>query len=209
MGSVQWAVPSDPELIDAHHQGDPSAGAALVDRYYGSILRFFRNKLPTETHDLTQQTFAECFASLHRLKDTSRFRSFLFAIACHQLRKRYRARAADGARLDFGTVSAVDLDPSPSAVIARRQEHIQLLTALRSIPIDAQLVLELHYWEDMRLEEIAEVLGLPVGTAKSRLTRARRALGQAMEGARGAGEAALTRVDGWARELREETGLAQ
>lgn len=193
---------SDSQLVLDLRGGDAQAGAALVDRYYGAILGFFRNKLPAEFHDLTQQTFLGCFAGLDRLRDPARFRNFLFGIACNQLRKRLRARSAEGARLDFGSVSAVDLDPSPSAILARRQEHQRLLDALRRIPVDAQILLELHYWEDLRLEDIAEILEIPVGTAKGRLSRARRQLVEAMLGP-GADEAAkLPIIEGWARELR-------
>lgn len=192
----------------AHLEGDAQAGSALVDRYYRGILRFFRNKLPSEAHDLTQQTFAECFSGLSRLKDPARFQSFLFAIACNQFRKRCHALAAKGARLDFGTVSAVDLDPTPSAIVARRQEHQQLLLALRRIPIDAQLVLELHYWEDLRLEEIAEIIGIPVGTAKSRLARARRQLAEAMVAPKTDDGVDLSQLEGWTRELRLVAGAA-
>lgn len=200
---------SDSQLVVDLREGDAQAGAALVDRYYGSILRFFRNKLPSEVHDLTQQTFLECFAALPRLREPARFRSFLFGVACNQLRKRLRARSVDGARLDFGTASAADLDPSPSAIIARRQEHQRLLEALRRVPVDAQLVLELHYWEDLRVEEIAEILEIPVGTAKSRLRRARQQLAQILLGAPPDEQQEPPQLEGWVRDLREIAAYAK
>jgi DNA-directed RNA polymerase specialized sigma24 family protein len=80
------------------------------------------------------------------------------------------------------------------------------LLALRRIPLDSQVALELHYWESMTAAEIGEVLGMPLGTVKTRLRRAKQLLevelraldvGQARLDLAGAG------LDTWARELKK------
>lgn len=197
---------SDAELLQAWADGDARAGEALFERHFESIARFFRNKLPADTHheDLIQQTFLGCVEARARYRGDASFRSFLFAIAHNQLGKFWRSRSRD--RLDLRSVSAYDLDPSPSAALARDELHHQLLLALRRIPLDSQVALELHYWESLTAAEVAAVLDVPLGTAKTRLRRAKQLLEAELRALDG-GELRLdptgSRLDTWARELRE------
>jgi RNA polymerase sigma-70 factor (ECF subfamily) len=196
---------SDAELLQAWAEGDKLAGEQLFERHFEAIARFFRNKLPADAQheDLIQQTFLGCVESRDRFRGEASFRSFLFAIAHNQLGKHWRKRSRD--RLDLQTVSAHDLDPSPSAVMARDQDQHKLLLALRRIPLDSQVALELHYWEAMTAAEIGEVLGIPLGTAKTRLRRAKQLLEAELQ-ALAVGPERLdptgTRLDTWAREVR-------
>jgi RNA polymerase sigma-70 factor (ECF subfamily) len=173
---------TDPELLDAWAHGDNAAGEALFERHFEAVARFFRNKLAADTahEDLIQQTFLGCVEARDRFRGEASFRSFLFAIAHRQLAKHWRSRSRD--RLDFQTISVFQLDTSPSAAVARDQQHQRLLLALRRIPIDSQVALELHYWESMTAAEIGEVLGIPLGTAKTRLRRAKQLLELELEG---------------------------
>ena len=196
---------SDGELFAAWAAGDQRAGERLFERHFEAIARFFRNKLPSDAQheDLIQQTFLGCVEARERFRGDASFRSFLFAIAHNQLSKYWRARSRD--RLDLQTISVFDLDPSPSAALARDEQQHRLLCALRRIPLDAQVALELHYWEAMTAAEIGEVLGVPLGTAKTRLRRAKQLLEVELRelDAGLAVEATGTRLDTWARELRE------
>jgi RNA polymerase sigma factor (sigma-70 family) len=173
---------TDAELLRAWADGHKPAGEQLFERHFEAIARFFRNKLPADTQheDLIQQTFLGCVEARDRFRGEASFRSFLFAIAHNQLGKHWRSRSRD--RLDFQTISAFDIDPSPSAVVARDQEQQKLLLALRRLPIDSQVALELHYWEAMTAAEIGEVLGVPLGTAKTRLRRAKQLLESELRG---------------------------
>lgn len=194
----------DTTLVEAWRRGDREAGAQLFDAYYPSVARFFRNKVGPESSDLIQATFLACFEGLERMR-SSNFRSYLFAIACNLLRKHYRAKGR--VRIDFGSVSVFDLDPSPSSMMAADQQQRQLLEALRRIPIDMQILLELFYWESMTAAEIAEVLEIPVGTAKTRVRRARQLLLEQMQVLDEQGLASsctIESLDAWARGLRGE-----
>ncbi|WP_275943097.1 sigma-70 family RNA polymerase sigma factor [Pseudenhygromyxa sp. WMMC2535] len=106
-------------------------------------------------------------------------------------------------------VSVYDLDPGPSSVIAERQEQRLLLEGLRAISVNYQVVLELHYWEQLSTKEIAAVLGVPAGTVRSRLQRAREAL-EAAIGALSRSpamlESTLTRLDDWAQHCAHAMG---
>lgn len=195
----------DAALVEAWKAGDRKSGALLFDRYYPSIARFFRNKVgPQEANDLIQNTFLACFESLDRMR-TSNFRSYLFAVGCNLLRKHFRTKRRTP--VDFGTVSVFDLDPSPSSVMAGDQRQRQLLEALRRLPVDLQVVLELFYWESMTAAEIGEVLEIPVGTAKTRIRRSRQLLHEQMQKLDREGLASTCTVedlDEWADALRGE-----
>lgn len=196
---------SDAELLAAWADGDKGAGEALFERHFEAVARFFRNKLAADSRheDLIQQTFLGCVESRASFRGDSSFRTFLFAVARNQLGKHWRARSRD--RLDLQTISVFDLDASPSAVVGKGQEHQLLLMALRRIPLDHQVALELHYWEAMTAAQVGEVLAVPLGTAKTRLRRAKQLL-EAELSALHRGEIAAvatgTGLDTWAREVR-------
>ena len=81
-----------------------------------------------------------------------------------------------------------------------------MLEALRRIPIDLQLVLELSYWEELSSAEIADVVGVPVGTVKSRVRRAREQLDaqlKVLAETDAVLQSTMVNLDGWARSLRE------
>ena len=171
---------SDAELLKAWRGGEAEAGAALFDRYYDSVYRFFCNKMPESLGDLVQQTFMACVEGRDRLRDESSFRSYLFAVAHNilrgHLRKKYRDRT-----VDLEEQSARDLAPGPVTIVGKRREERLLLEALRHIPIEQQVLLELHYWERLKGHEIAVILELPENTVRSRLSRAHERLRGVME----------------------------
>jgi RNA polymerase sigma factor (sigma-70 family) len=197
---------SDDDLLEAWRAGDKRAGKELFARYYDAIDRFFRNKVGEDATDLAQKTFLGCLESVDRYHNQQNFRGWLFAIAYRQLCKHYRSRASDMARFDFQTVTAHDLDPTPTSIIARSQDEQLLLEALRKIPVDMQVALELHYWEQMSDAEIATALDLPLGTVKSRIRRARLALTERLAELTESPEQLRNTLDNlevWAAQVRE------
>lgn len=197
---------TDRELVAAWRRGDQSAGERLFERYYDAIARFFYNKAGDRSADLLQKTFLACVEGLERMRDDTRFRSYLFGIAHNLLRKHYRDKSRRGSELDFELVSVHDMGPSPSKAIAVRQEQRLLLEALRRIPLDYQVVIELFYWETMTAAEIAEVTGAPVGTIKTRIRRGRQLIEETLADLAGSGElleSTVSNLEGWARALRD------
>lgn len=187
--------------------GDRTAGSALVERHLKPIWRFFANKAAAsaDLEDLVATTFERCATSLGTLREPERFSSYLYGIAVNVLRDHVRKRrpVAAGSLLD---IAVADLDPSPSVVVAQRQQERLLLAALRAIPVEHQIVLELSMFEDMSRMQIAEVLALPPGTVANRLKRARSLVAERVEAL--AQDPALWRstlagLDDWARAIRE------
>jgi RNA polymerase sigma-70 factor (ECF subfamily) len=170
-------VPTDLELLDAWSAGDRAAGNELVRRHFALIYRFFRSKLDGPVDDAVQATFLACIESRERFRGQGTVRSYLLGIARFKLLQHLRSKQRYGKVFAPDRVSIRELvgedERSPSFFVLKRGEHKLLLRALRHIPVDLQIALELRYWEEMSTEEIAEVLEIPAGTVRSRLTRAR------------------------------------
>lgn len=200
---------SDVALLKAWRSGHKAAGDELFVRHFSTIDRFFANKAsPSDVHDLIQRTFTICVERLNAFEGRSSFRTFLLGISRNVLRNYYRDKAKRQHR-ELDDLAVADLDPSPSSLAAARQEQRLLLAALRCVPLDAQIILELYFWEDLSGAEIAEVLGVPENTARTRLRRARLRVGEALQ--RLSDTPALldsTRdnLDSWARSLRSAPG---
>ena len=199
---------TDFALLDAWKAGDRHAGNVLFERYFDAVCRFFTNKVHHNIDDLIQKTFLGCVEGRDRFQKQASFRTYLFAVAHNVLRAYFREqrRGAEDS-MDLGERSSDELTPSPSSVLAVHQEQRLLLEALRRIPLDYQLVLELYYWEDMAAPELAQVLGLPEGTVRSRLRRAKEALAEKM--ATLASEPDLLKttmssLEKWVRSLRSQ-----
>lgn len=200
-------APTDFELLAAWRDGDTTAGNTLFHRHFEALYRFFRNKLNADADDLIQRTFLACVEKRDKFEDRSSFRTFLFGIARFELFAAYRRRNKLARNADVGLSSVHDLDPSPSRVVAQREEHQALLAALRHLPLDVQIALELYYWENMTAPSISEVLGIPVGTVRSRIQRGKQLLAEQMQQHAQSGDAPPEQdLEAWARELRERVG---
>jgi len=100
----------------------------------------------------------------------------------------------------------MDIAPSPTAVVADKVEQRILLEALRQIPLDYQIALELQLWEGLTGPEMAEVLGLAEPGVRSRLSRAKRALKERIEQLADSParlESTTSNLEQWAASLRD------
>lgn len=168
---------SDGELVEAWGRGDQGAAQELVDRYYRSVFRFFDLRVGRAAEDLTQRTFLACVESRARLRQAESFRPFLFAIARSNLLNHLRSRTVESSVFETGDItSAPDPGPTASRIVARHEEQVLLLRAIQTLDVDAQLLLVLFYWEGLKTGEIAPVIGIPVSTVTTRLSRVRKGL---------------------------------
>lgn len=203
------APDDDDALYAAWRGGDSKAGVRLFERHFPAIARFFRNKVDEHADDLVQKTFLACLEGKDRIRGDSSFRTYLFAVAHHVLYKHLRGKVREGARLDFGLASVHDLGPTPVTLLARRREERLLLLGLRRIPLDHQVLLELYFWEKLPAREIADILGVPEGTIRTRLRRARQLLEEAMTALAASPDElrdTLGNLDAWAEAVRPQLG---
>ena len=197
----------DSALLRAWKDGDAAAGNELVRRHFRSVVRFFRTKVDGDIEDLIQRTFLGCVEAIERFREHARFKTFLLSIARNQLLLHYREKAR-GKKRPIADLSVRDLGggPSPSGMVARRDEEGLLLKALRLLPLDQQTTLELYYWENLAVGEIAAVLEVAPGTVKSRLGRAREALREhiaKLETSDELRDRTLSNLEQWAAALRD------
>ena len=203
----------DFELLTAWRDGDADAGRELFSRHFDGVYRFFRNKVGGAAEDLTQQTFMGIVKGKDSFRGDSSFRTYLFMVARKRLYSFLRENHRKPDAVEFHSTSVADLGGlSPSRAVAVREEQKLLLLGLRQLPVEMQVALELFYWEDMSVTEIAEVLEIPVGTVKSRLQRARSRLDEVI--AQLAGSEALHRstmdnFEKWARDLQAHMGPSE
>ncbi len=171
--------------------------------------RFFANKVGASADDLIQQTFLGCVEARQRFAGAASFRTFLFAIAKNVLHNHYRAQRTRREDPDFSVSTVAQLQPSAGSLIAAKGDRRRLLEALRQIPLQSQLILELVYWERMRAVDIAAVVEAPVGTVRTRLRKARHQLAEALQRLEHSTEpleSTLHRLDDWAAAVREALG---
>ena len=205
---------SDSELLLAWQGGDRDAGNQLVDRYFDAITRFFRNKVCSDDDvaELVSQTFLGCTSGKDRFRGDASVRQYLYSIAQNVLRKYIRARYKRHSELlDFASVCVQELAPaSLSSIVAHKREAQSHVQALREIPVEDQVVLELMYFEGLSGSELAGVLGLPEGTVRGRLARGKQRLRERIAVLLASAPQRPTvtpeLLDAWAVELRRQQG---
>ncbi len=166
-------VRDDWTLLEAWRDGDRQAGDTLVQRHFRAIARFFHNKVSNEDDaaELIGQTFLGCTESKDRFRGDITFERFVFRIAVNvlqqHLRKKYKREREV---LDFGSLCLANLsDGSLTTLVARKRELQKLALAMRNIPLDFQIALELNIFESLSGREIGELLGIPEATVRGRL----------------------------------------
>lgn len=201
----------DFDLLDAWRDGDRKAGSDLFARHFDPVCRFFRNKVGEGVDDLIQRTFLACVESRDKFRKQASFRTYLFTLARHELYAHFKKDRRHRDRFDPLEASVHDLGPTPTAIVAKKREEQLLLQALRMIPVDHQIALELYYWENLPAPQLAAVLGIPEGTVRTRLRRAKALVEEALSRLGAEPEpvqSTLADIDGWARSVRAVVAAA-
>jgi RNA polymerase sigma factor (sigma-70 family) len=197
----------DEELLRRWAGGDRDAGNDLVRRHFSAVYRFFqRRTAPAEAEDLTQRTFEVVLDKDASFSGRGSFRSYLFGVARNQLLMHLRKEGRKAGR--EVPVDGTQPGPSfsPSGQVAAKQEQKVLLRAMRTLPIDQQIALELFYWEGLSNAEVASVLDVRPTTITTRLWRARDLIREAlsrMDVSESVAESTIVDLDKWARSLRD------
>ena len=194
---------TDHELLEAWRAGNRQAGDELFGRYFRSLFAFFGNKVADGVEDLISRTMMACVQNLNRITEEGTFRAYLFGIARHEVYGHYR-RLRTAPDIDFGVTSVCDLGPTPSQMVVAHNKQRALLAALRQLPLDLQIAVELHYWEGLTTAELADALEVPQGTVKSRLRRAREMLADNIHRHGDTQDLSSDEIDDWVRSIRRE-----
>jgi RNA polymerase sigma-70 factor (ECF subfamily) len=170
-----------PELLERCRRQDPEAFARLLleqqDYVYTLALRVLRD--PEEAADVTQEVFLHVWQGLPSFRRESRFTTWLYRIATNACLNRLRQlrREREIVRLDEVPAEALppaEADPQREAWEQERRSLVW--RAVGRLQTGYRLVVTLFYQHGLKVSEIAQVLGIPVGTVKTYLHRARQAL---------------------------------
>jgi RNA polymerase sigma-70 factor (ECF subfamily) len=170
---------SDAQVIVAS-RADPPVFAAVFDRHYDAIHRYLARRVgPDLAEDLAAETFTQAFDARHRFDPAQPdARPWLFGIATNLVRHHFRGetrRMRAYARLD-PPPDAHDDHGGIAARVDAQRAGAAIADALMRLPAGERDVLLLFAWADLRYEEIAIALRIPIGTVRSRLHRARQRL---------------------------------
>lgn len=172
---AQGAPTTDPGLIDAARAGDPAARKALVlahqEPLHRMLLRLTND--PELSRDLSQEAFVKALNALDGFRAGAAFRPWLFKIANNLFLDHVRARRTESldALLEDGMEAGGE-----DAAIARTPLQIDLEAALALLPMTWRQAIVLRHQEDLPYEDIAEILGVPLGTVKTWIFRGRERL---------------------------------
>jgi RNA polymerase sigma-70 factor (ECF subfamily) len=163
---------NDQALVTAALGGRPEAFGTLVERYdravYHLALRTLRDR--EEARDAVQEAFFKAYRSLRTFKPGAKFSTWIFSIAYHACcdrlarRKRYSNEEMP---------ERADPSAGPEAQAIATDEARRLRSAIDALPEKYRTVITLYHLQGRQYEEIAQVLGMPMGTVKTHLFRAK------------------------------------
>lgn len=179
-------------LAKLARNGDRGAFAELVDLYkdkiYHLAYRMLNNK--HEAEDAVQETFLRVYTNLHRYDEQQKFSTWIFRIGTNhcidRLRKRKHsaysldAEMPDGEGNDYYSMLPGN-EETPERQMILSETQIQIRKAIDALPEKYKSVVILRYLQDMSLQEISDVLDMPVTTVKTRVHRGREYLRKKLE----------------------------
>jgi len=175
---------SDAQLIERFLAGDGAAFTALVDRHQRRVYNLAYRMLGREedAKDATQEAFLSALRKLSTFRGQAAFTTWMHRVtvnSCYDILRRRRREPLPTDQEDHPPVPAAD--PAGSVASA-----VDVQRALLGVPEEFRSVVVMHDALDMSYEDVAEALGIPVGTVKARLHRGRVALARLLPGERSA-----------------------
>ncbi|MCW8879546.1 MAG: RNA polymerase sigma factor RpoE [Kangiellaceae bacterium] len=177
---------TDAELVERVQKGDKRAFDLLVSKYQNKIFviisRFISDQ--AEVYDVAQDTFIKAYRALPNFRGDSQFYTWIYRIAINTAKnyltaKGRRPPASDIDSQDaesFGIGSALKENASPEKLLMRDELKKVIFATIDQLPDDLKTAITLREMEGLSYEEIAESMGCPVGTVRSRIFRAREAI---------------------------------
>jgi RNA polymerase sigma-70 factor (ECF subfamily) len=163
--------------------GDAEAWNVLLKRYqlplYVYVFELVHNE--QASLDIVQETFVNAVRHLDSLRDDEKFGSWLFGIAHQKCIQQWRRQNRDAELQEELADAPADGNDTPLDLLIREEQEAEFMKLLDQLPPPQRSVLLLHFVEDFSLEEIACITGTQLGTVKSRMHYAKRALRKLLE----------------------------
>jgi RNA polymerase sigma-70 factor (ECF subfamily) len=174
---VVAAAEAERDLIERARHGDVSAFESLVRAHQAVAFRtaWVASGGTDDAEDAAQEAFMKAFAALPRFRVGAAFRPWLLAIVANEARNRRRSadrRVALALRAPTPAASGEAVEPPPEAAVLATEQRAALLEAIGRLPEQDREVITFRYLLELSEAETAAALGVPAGTAKSRLSRA-------------------------------------
>jgi len=158
--------------------GEPEAWDTLLKRYqlplYVYVFEMVRDE--QASLDIVQETFISAARHIRGLQDDEKFGSWLFSIAHQKCIQRWRKRTKEESLLEEQLDDSAEYAEDPLDLLIKKEQEETFMTLLYQLPIPQRSVLLLHFVEDFSLEEISNITGAQLGTVKSRMHYAKKAL---------------------------------
>jgi RNA polymerase sigma-70 factor (ECF subfamily) len=171
-------VDDEAAALEYARKRDPQLFRLLVERYHVRVFRLVASLLgpyaDREAQDVTQEVFLRASEKMVSFRGESRFGTWLFRLAYNRTIEHRRAARIRLPHVSEQALQKLAIDPLGEQVQLERQQVVGRL--LEQLPDVYRTVINMHYWLDCSVEEIAEALGVPTGTVKSYLSRARERL---------------------------------
>jgi RNA polymerase sigma-70 factor (ECF subfamily) len=191
------SAPTDEDLLQAIRGGQTDSLGVLVARWETPLFRFVSRMVegPDEARDVCQETFLRILNKSERFREGARFSTWMYQIALNLCRDRARRRRRWGHLVVAGSSSRRDdtppreaaapasADTSPDVALERNERRRAVQQALSGLSRDQREVLVLKEYEGLKFREIADVLGVPESTVKSRMYAALDTMRACLEGA--------------------------
>lgn len=174
------------QFIERARRGEAAAFEALVDKYgqmvYNLALRMLRD--PQEAENLAQEAFLRAWRGLPNYREQARFSTWLYQIAANLCYSRLPGLRRDLATLlpDEGANNLPDQRQTVEEVVLSGELIKALVAAVNELPEHYRLLITLRHQQGMSYDEIARATGMPLGTVKTGIFRARGILRQVLTG---------------------------
>ena len=176
-------IEEQPLPVREARAGEPDAWEALLARYRLPLYAYVFELVHHEQTalDIAQETFINAARHIHTLRRDDKFGSWLFNIAHQKCIQHWRRQRPPEIPLDPLEDSFPDVEPGPEDLLIRKEQEEAFMRALAQLTLPHRAVLLLHFVEDFPLEDIARITETQLGTVKSRLHYARKALRKLLE----------------------------
>jgi len=163
--------------------GDTAAWDTLFRRYQLPLYVYVFELVHDEqtSLDIVQESFINAARHIGSLREDAKFGGWLFGIAHQKCIQRWRKQARDEALRQELAATQLDFEDDPAEFLIRAEQEAEFMKLLNQLPLAQRSVLLLHFVEEFSLEEIAGITGAQLGTVKSRLHYAKKALRNILE----------------------------
>ncbi len=183
-------------LIDRFLSGDETAFDQIVERFQDLVFNLSARLLgPDEAHDLSQEVFLQVYKKLGSFRRQASLRTWIYRVVLNRAKNRQRSwrrreremtavnvedAERDGA-MELSTVVGIGIAPLPDRLLERKELGEILQEAIATLPFEQRTIVLLKEIEGLSYEEISRTLNVAIGTVKSRLARARKALRERLD----------------------------